>query len=324
MDNNFAGLNGFIWWIGVVENTFDPLKMGRLRVRIIGWHNEDINLMPSESLPWAEPLLPLTDTNKSLDVKEGDWVMGFFTDGENAQKPIVLGQFNGIKTSEYLTNSGFSPQLTETQRSLLPSPPTGIITEALNEPVNPSRLSRGILDGTTIQRSNDNLDSTSDWEEPMSKANSTTPPQYPFNRATVTEFGHSIELDDTKGRERIRIQHGLGTFVEVHPDGSRVNKIVGDNYEIVAKDNNVLIKGTCNITILGDAKTKVSGDYTLDVTGDVVINGKTINLNNGTMGAARIGDTADTGDQGLGSHFDVNSSGTNVIETGSGTVFIGD
>jgi hypothetical protein len=54
------------------------------------------------------------------------------------------------------------------------------------------------------------------------------------------------------------------------------------------------------------------------------MNGKTINLNRGTMGAARIGDTADTGDDGTGSHFDTNSPGTNVIETGSGTVFIGD
>ena len=53
-------------------------------------------------------------------------------------------------------------------------------------------------------------------------------------------------------------------------------------------------------------------------------NGRTINLNNGIMGAARVGDTADTGDQGTGSHFDVNSPGTNIIETGSSTVFIGD
>jgi hypothetical protein len=42
------------------------------------------------------------------------------------------------------------------------------------------------------------------------------------------------------------------------------------------------------------------------------------------MGAARIGDTADTGDQGTGSDTDNNSAGTNKIESGSGTVFIGD
>jgi len=35
MDNNYAGMNGYVWWIGVVENVFDPLKLGRLQVRII-------------------------------------------------------------------------------------------------------------------------------------------------------------------------------------------------------------------------------------------------------------------------------------------------
>ena len=40
--------------------------------------------------------------------------------------------------------------------------------------------------------------------------------------------------------------------------------------------------------------------------------------------AARKGDIADKGDQGTGSHFDINSAGTNKIESGSTTVFIGD
>ena len=104
MDNNFAGMNGFIWWVGVVENRYDPLKLGRLRVRIVGWHNEDKNELKSEHLPWADALTPLTHTNASLDVKEGDWVTGFFTDGTNAQKPVVFGQLNGIKSSEFNTN----------------------------------------------------------------------------------------------------------------------------------------------------------------------------------------------------------------------------
>ena len=37
--NSFAGLNGFIWWMGVLENRIDPLKLGRCQVRIFGWHN---------------------------------------------------------------------------------------------------------------------------------------------------------------------------------------------------------------------------------------------------------------------------------------------
>jgi hypothetical protein len=169
MDNNFAGLNGFIWWIGVVENTFDPLKMGRLRVRIIGWHNEDTNLMPSDSLPWADPLLPLTETNKTLDVKEGDWVMGFFTDGENAQKPVVFGQFNGIKTNEFNTNIGFSPQLTPEQTALLPKRDGKIVVDGAEEPSTP-RLGRGIVEGTAVNIANNNRAHVCDISAAMKNA----------------------------------------------------------------------------------------------------------------------------------------------------------
>ena len=30
---DFAGKAGFIWWIGVVENRQDPIKLGRCKVR---------------------------------------------------------------------------------------------------------------------------------------------------------------------------------------------------------------------------------------------------------------------------------------------------
>ena len=32
MRPDYIGLNGFIWWHGVVEDVNDPEKMGRLRV----------------------------------------------------------------------------------------------------------------------------------------------------------------------------------------------------------------------------------------------------------------------------------------------------
>jgi len=119
------------------------------------------------------------------------------------------------------------------------------------------------------------------WTEPESQANDETLPKYPYNHATITESGHSFELDDTPGRERIRLQHGGaqtdgdGTFFEIQSDGTRINKIVGDNYEIVAKDNNVIISGVCNITIegnsvvhvKGDKYEKIDGDYYLEVGG---------------------------------------------------------
>ena len=40
IDNLFAR-DGFWWWVGVVEDRMDPLKLGRVRVRITGYHNDN-------------------------------------------------------------------------------------------------------------------------------------------------------------------------------------------------------------------------------------------------------------------------------------------
>ncbi len=110
------------------------------------------------------------------------------------------------------------------------------------------------------------------WTEPESEYSA----QYPYNNVTQTESGHFQEFDDTPGAERIRTQHRTGTYTEIQADGTRVNKIVGDNYEIVAKNNNVKINGICNITIVGDSVVsvqgnkyeRVTGNYYLEVDGD--------------------------------------------------------
>ena len=40
-DNYFMGLDGFVWFTGVVEDRNDPAKLGRVRVRCLGFHTED-------------------------------------------------------------------------------------------------------------------------------------------------------------------------------------------------------------------------------------------------------------------------------------------
>jgi hypothetical protein len=50
-------------------------------------------------------------------------------------------------------------------------------------------------------------------------------------------------MDDTPTRERIRLQHRIGTFMEMYPNGDEVHKVYGTGYEIHLKGKNVLIKG---------------------------------------------------------------------------------
>ena len=94
---DFAGKNGFIWWVGVIENRVDPLALGRCQVRIIGWHNQDKSKVTTDNLPWAHPMYPLNNSNRFSSPKLGDWVVGFFLDGENAQQPVMMGVLPGIQ-----------------------------------------------------------------------------------------------------------------------------------------------------------------------------------------------------------------------------------
>lgn len=105
--------------------------------------------------------------------------------------------------------------------------------------------------------------------EPESAANTDYQPEYRYNHVKETPRGHMFEMDDTPGRERVRISHRANTFIEMHPNGDEVHKIFGDGYEIVVKDKNVLIKGTCNITIEGDCNMRVQGDMVQTIEGNL-------------------------------------------------------
>lgn len=98
------------------------------------------------------------------------------------------------------------------------------------------------------------------WFEPESAANTDYQPIYPYNHITQTESGHSFEMDDTPGRERVRLQHRSGTFIEMHPNGDQVHKVYGNDYEITIQDKNILVEGKCNITVNGDCNINVKGD----------------------------------------------------------------
>ena len=97
MNKNFAGLNGFIWWVGVIENRVDPLTLGRCQVRIFGWHNENSVILPTSDLPWAQAMIPINDSKHFSAPRVGEWVVGFFMDGEQAQTPVMMGVLPGLK-----------------------------------------------------------------------------------------------------------------------------------------------------------------------------------------------------------------------------------
>ena len=46
--NYFMGMDGFVWFTGVVEDRHDPSKLGRVRGRCLGLHTENKVDIPTE------------------------------------------------------------------------------------------------------------------------------------------------------------------------------------------------------------------------------------------------------------------------------------
>lgn len=95
---------------------------------------------------------------------------------------------------------------------------------------------------------------------------------YPFNHVFETESGHVIEVDDTKGFERIHVYHRTGTFVEMLPDGSITAKTVGNDNKIVMKNNQLYVMGNCDITVNGDSNIFTKKTSTIETGEDLYLN----------------------------------------------------
>ncbi len=91
---------------GIVEDRQDPLKVGRVRVRVHGIHSDDKQNIATPDLPWAQVILPTTSAGLSgfgtqHGLVEGSTVFGFFRDGDLCQQPVIMGTAAGIPQSGY-------------------------------------------------------------------------------------------------------------------------------------------------------------------------------------------------------------------------------
>jgi len=367
----------FSWWQGIVEDRNDPEQFGRYRVRIIGYHTLDKAVMPTESLPWAIPMQPVTSAAISgvgtspTGLVEGSSVIGFFVDGEDSQIPVIMGSF-GVEdnvpspdgkpeSAESLSQRGFfDPTGTYPRRKQLKKSEDegfldkvkdfvedglgGIVDELGNkltgdaegvdevdvgknvlEEASSSRLSRGgdtsenhyslsakrksriteiprgfaskisgwsnvelpfehenkdnfgsdILDelGNLTKRENEKNSvkpgtyEPTYWDEPHPQGSEKSQSEYPYNHVRESESGHVFEVDDTPGAERIHEFHTAGTFKEIQADGTKVEKIVGDDYVIDLKNRSMYVGGNFDLMVEGDYNINVKGNKYEHITG---------------------------------------------------------
>jgi len=139
----FAGLDGFLWFYGVVEDREDPYQIGRVKVRCFGHHTGNKIDLPTKDLPWAQVMLPVTSAGISgigqspMGLVEGSHVFGFFRDGEDRQEPVVMGSMPGYPAELADTEKGFYDPNGEYPR-YINSPDTNQLATMQDYSFNPS------------------------------------------------------------------------------------------------------------------------------------------------------------------------------------------
>tara|TARA_R110000822_G_scaffold50491_3_gene131676 strand:+ start:2317 stop:4308 length:1992 start_codon:yes stop_codon:yes gene_type:complete len=132
------------------------------------------------------------------------------------------------------------------------------------------------------------------------------------NRIIQTGTGHSFEMDDTAGNERILIRHNSGNGIELRPDGSIVIA-ANDQTVSVTGDQRIVIEGNATIIYNGNVDMEVAGDYNLNVKGDY-------NVNVGENKAENVEGSSRTTIEGNTGQTVKGSKSTTVLKTSTATI----
>lgn len=210
---NYAGRDGFKWFVGIIANT-QPVRESsgygyRAQVRIIGHHPGETML--DEDLPWAHILVPLNmgtgagGAGVSNNLRGSDVVIGFFADGDDAQQPVIIGALYNGGNIDYLN------EFTKgTQNFKLFSQPRGTIINPSNTPVVDGAAGQPVKGGIP------NPDGTITYDE---KTKQTVTDNVLSERKRVGIPGHCQNQSDILSQ----INRGLIDFVKLMREVQYVN-----------------------------------------------------------------------------------------------------
>ena len=141
-NSGFLGAS-FSWWIGQIadDSTWrDNILSGkfesadevpgwgrRYKVRIIGLHDQGETVIPSDQLPWAQVMYPVTagggqaKAGGTANLRQGNMVFGFFLDGQDQQVPVIMGVLGNNAQTALATKIGDSRVTNTTPGSLATS-----------------------------------------------------------------------------------------------------------------------------------------------------------------------------------------------------------
>lgn len=247
-----AGLKQFTHFVGYVVDREDGQNLGRVKVKALGFHDLDSKVICADDLPWA-PVVDGTYGAVSTVPLIGDWVLGAFLDGADAQHPIVLGCIPGYNSQ--------APSGTETNGTE--------VAEYANDPnlfgkfpLHPVLGGEGVdqleglLSAATATRRDDN-DLKDSIERKHTEEVAMRPERDLDNRVlSSTDDQNYILMTDSDGGH-IQIVHHKGTVIQINEDGDVLIKTRGGMQNMV--------DGGLVEQIDGDYNTMIGQDYTLKV-----------------------------------------------------------
>jgi len=171
LQSHFIGRDGFRWWIGQIPPLSSMGKQiegggwgNRFKVRILGYHPYTEAELPNEDLPWAQCLIPTTAGSGAANVatgvqlQQGDIVLGFFLDGDNAQIPVILATFgrtDQVPSTTYKSPfEGFTGYSSTVNKNNLLNPNDGAASESNELRENSNRSPQSVTTEQAQQNSN--------------------------------------------------------------------------------------------------------------------------------------------------------------------------
>ena len=310
----FLGISEFKHFVGVVEDRFDPEKLGRLRVRVLGVHTSNKNKIATADLPWASVVLPTTSSGISglgqspSFIVEGAWVWGYFRDGSGLmQEMVIVGTLPGRPAELGNTDSGFYDPNFRLDKDGQPTNISVYPKEMAEPDTNRLAVNNPDKEHTSLtSRKADRLEPTGEvkqvptadfdevgsniaasdtdnWSQPAITYNAV----YPYNHVFESESGHIKEYDDSftvdedgirTNHYRIYERHSSGTSYEIDTAGNRIDLNMASYFNITQKDNKHYIKGNSDVTIDGRHKVFINKSGTADNNYDIQV-GPNANVN---------------------------------------------
>ena len=283
-----GGFRNLLWYVGVVEDRHDAANDGRVKVRAFGIHTEDKQAMPTADLPWAIVLDgSYGGVQKIPDV--GDWVFGFFMDGDDAQHPMVMGRVPGVSL-QLPPESGAPREANYMPVESIPKYGKPPLHRHLGG--EDAQLGQGPIQAAAVKNGIESAIDGEAWNEPPIIS-----PEKNLDNTVYTSKNDNnyVVLSDSREGDGtyILISHASGSAIQIDSHGTILVKSFGDTY-------NSSEGFTMNRTEL-DSHTNVGGDWAVRVergSGKIWINGdldiECENFNVTARGSANINAAAGT------------------------------